>query len=98
MTQQTLDFTTPPMVNQPRFAGVDYDHERDSHRLTGQLERVYSVMRDRQWHTLESISQVTRDPQASISAQLRHLRKARFGGYVVERRHVGGGLYEYRML
>lgn len=40
------------------------------------------------------------DPAASVSAQLRHLRKPRFGGFVVEKRPRGDrerGLWEYRL-
>ena len=38
------------------------------------------------WMTLEELSHKTRYPEASISAQLRHLRKPHYGGYVVEKR------------
>lgn len=50
------------------------------------------------WWSLYSISVVTRFGGASISAQLRNLRKPRFGGYTVERRRVSAGYYEYRVL
>jgi hypothetical protein len=38
------------------------------------------------WVTLEELAGKTKFPPASISAQLRHLRKARYGGWTVERR------------
>jgi len=38
------------------------------------------------WLTLEELAQITRYPQASISAQLRHLRKPRHGGFGLEKR------------
>ena len=41
------------------------------------------------------------EPQASISARLRDLRKPRNGGYVIERRRRGEaakGIFEYRMV
>jgi hypothetical protein len=38
------------------------------------------------WLTLRELSQLTQYGEASISAQLRHLRKPRFGNYVVEKR------------
>lgn len=42
--------------------------------------------------------QVTGDPEASISAQLRHLRKHRFGGHDVQkRRRNDGAQWEYRL-
>jgi hypothetical protein len=81
-----------------RFDGPAYDHARDSARLTGQILRVFDLMADGQWRTLREIADATHDPESSISAQLRHLRKARFGGHTVEREHVGGGLYRYRLI
>ena len=38
------------------------------------------------WLTLEELGRLTSYPPASISAQLRHLRKRRHGGYHVEKR------------
>jgi hypothetical protein len=38
------------------------------------------------WMTLEELGNKTKYPQASISAQLRHLRKREHGGFVVEKR------------
>jgi hypothetical protein len=57
-------------------------------------------MRDGQWRTLYEIAKATGDPETSTSAQLRHLRKPRFGGYVVEkrRRTATAGTWEYRLL
>jgi len=82
----------------PMFDGPDYDHERDAVRLTGQLERVFRLMQDGEWRTLDEIARATEDPPASVSAQLRHLRKARFGSHHVHKRHLGNGLYEYRLV
>jgi hypothetical protein len=82
----------------PMFDGSDYDHQRDAVRLTGQLERVFMLMRDSEWRTLDDIARATGDPPASVSAQLRHLRKARFGSHQVYKRHLGNGLYEYRLV
>lgn len=38
------------------------------------------------WLTLDELAKLTQYPQASISAQLRHLRKPEYGGYAVEKR------------
>jgi hypothetical protein len=38
------------------------------------------------WLTLEELAKLTHYPPASISAQLRHLRKPEFGGYEVRKR------------
>jgi hypothetical protein len=83
-----------------RFNGPNYSKEHDQARLTGQLQRVYGLMKDGRWRTLDEIESTTGDPASSISAQLRHLRKARFGGHLVEKRIRGDrsrGLWEYRV-
>lgn len=38
------------------------------------------------WLTLRELSQLTQYGEASISAQLRHLRKPKYGSYVIEKR------------
>jgi hypothetical protein len=81
-----------------RFAGSDYVAMRDDIRLTGQLLRIWRVVNDGLWRTLGQIASSTGDPEASVSAQLRHLRKARFGAHTVEKVHLGDGLYRYRLL
>jgi alkylated DNA nucleotide flippase Atl1 len=82
----------------PRFDGAAYDHAVDHPRLSGQLLRVFDHMRDGRWQTLQQIADATGDPPASVSAQLRHLRKARFGAFVVTRRRRSAGLHEYQVL
>jgi hypothetical protein len=81
-----------------RFAGSEYEPMRDDVRLTGQLLRIWNVVSDQRWRSLDEIAQATGDPQASISAQLRHLRKERFGAHEVEKLHMGNGLYKYRVI
>lgn len=80
-----------------RFTGSDYTPMRDDPRLTGQLLRIWRVMCGGAWLSLGRIATLTGDPEASVSAQLRHLRKARFGGHQVDKRHTGDGLYEYHV-
>jgi hypothetical protein len=80
-----------------RFDGADYVPSRDDVRLTGQLERVFNLIADGKWRTLRQIAEGTGDPEASVSAQLRHLRKPRFGSHTVNRRHLERGLYEYQL-
>lgn len=86
------------MTHLHRFNGPDYDHQRDSERLSKQHERVLAVMLDHKPHTLAEIAEATGDPQASVSAQLRHLRKPRFGGHKVIKQHLGHGLYAYQLV
>jgi len=88
------------MKTESRFNGPVYDPAADKERLTRQIGRVYQCMISGQWRTLEEIAQLTGDPESSISAQLRHLRKPKFGGFVVSRRPRGDrahGLYEYQL-
>lgn len=80
----------------PLFDGPDLGPE-DHQRLNSQQFRIVRFMADHQWHTLREIAQATGSPEASASAQLRHLRKARFGSHVIQREHRGGGLYVYRL-
>ena len=71
----------------------------DIPRLNKQLASVYAVMHWGHWVTLPELQE--RIPQAttqSLSARIRDFRKAKFGGYLVERRRVtDSGLYEYRL-
>lgn len=83
------------------FDGPAYEPVFDKERLTGQLLRIYTLMRDGQWRTLNEIADQTDSPQASVSAQLHHLRKPRFGGHEVKRRRRGDpslGLWEYMVV
>ena len=80
-----------------RFDGSDYDHKRDGIRLTGQLERVFDVMKNGQWITLRELADRSRCPEASASAQLRNLRKERFGGFVIEKKYDHNGLFLYKL-
>lgn len=84
------------------FDGDDYTHDRDYIRLSTQLDRVYKVVSDGKWYTLSEIASKTNSPEASVSAQLRNLRKAKFkeqygDDYDIVREHVSGGLYRYQM-
>lgn len=89
----------PEDLPDAKFNGPEYMAEPEVHhvRLRGQILRIFNLMKDGKWRTLEEIEFATRDPQASISAQLRHLRKKRFGGHTVEREHLGHGLYRYKV-
>jgi len=85
---------------EPHFNGPAYQPELDFQRLQGQIRRVWDAMKDTRWRTLSEIASVTGDPEASISAQLRHLRKERFGSHTVNRRARGRstGLHEYQVV
>ena len=83
-------------MNTTRFNGSDYVHERDSGRLSAQLSRVFDCIRSGSWMTLEEIAVAADAPAPSVSAQLRHLRKKRFGEHIIEKRYEGDGLYRYK--
>ena len=86
------------LFNQPDFDGSDYDSKLDRVRLTGQIERIFDCMADGKFRTLGEIEAITKDGQSSISAQLRNLRKERFGLHtVLKRRRYEAGLFEYKL-
>ncbi len=68
--------------------------EYDARRLRSQREIIRDVMLSaadcETWLTLGELRALTRYGEASISAQLRHLRKSENGGYEVVKRHREG--------
>lgn len=78
--------------------GRTYDDRRDRLRLNRQARMIYDVMIDGRWRSLADINHLTAEPEASISARLRDLRKPRFGSHLVERRYIAHGVWEYRVL
>jgi hypothetical protein len=82
------------------FDGVTIVPEFDRIRLGKQLRRVLQCLLIGDWLTLAEIRHRTRDPEASISARIRDLRKPKFGGHTIDRRRRGepsDGLWEYRL-
>lgn len=88
----------PSTNSKTRFNGSDYQATRDDVRLSTQLLRVWNAVCTGRWLTLSEIEALTGDPPASISAQLRHLRKPRFGAHTLEKEYIGYGLYKYRVI
>jgi len=87
-------------LRRPRFDGATFSPEHDEARLGAQMSRVLTVMRDGEWRTLAELSRAAEAPEASVSARLRDLRKARFGAWTIARRRRGEparGLWEYRL-
>lgn len=103
-----METSNPSCAVIPSTFGPAYDLELDGKRLNTQLETIAALMEQArtngQWLTLQEIEGITGYTSASISAQLRHLRKAQFGSHVVEkRRREGrdgnvGGTYEYMVV
>jgi hypothetical protein len=85
------------------FKGTDYVPERDEKRLTGQLGRVYGVMSDERWRSPEGIKAAIftkyrrSDRLDSVMRMMRHLKRD-VPGCDVEKRHVEGGIFEYRLV
>ncbi len=103
-------FARPPAVTTDmeysgkRFDGVTYDPQYDQKRLSNQMQRVFDVMKDGQWRTLDELGTALEPggpiTPVSSSSRLRDLRKARFGGHQVDRRarDRAAGLFEYRLV
>lgn len=85
----------PDSLKGPRD-GLTFAPERDTDRLNRQAQLVFRVVSDGEWHTLGDIAAKTDQPEASVSARLRDLRKERFGSHVIARRYLRDGLWEYR--
>jgi hypothetical protein len=79
------------------FDGETYIPKRDGTRLGRALGETLSIMQDGEWHTINEIASRVRCSSPAASARIRDLRKEKFGGYNVERRHVSKGLWEYRI-
>ena len=95
-------YNPPKERSKARFNGAVYDPYYDDDRLTKQLGRVWSALwSTKKYQTLEELADKTNDPPASISAQLRHLRKERFGSYIIDKQprgERGAGLWEYKLI
>src|SRR5713226_5964752 len=88
-------------------------HRRELLRIARRRQRdvlcdvMLSARQCETWLTLDELAKLTHCPPASISAQLRHLRKPEYGGFAVEKRPraVGkvlrgedfGTVWEYQM-
>jgi len=79
----------------------NYDPEYDRQRLSGQLLRIWELMIDGKYRTLRQISDITGDPEPSVSARLRALRKPDHGGFQINKRFnhpTQRGKWEYQVL
>ena len=69
-------------------------------------DAMLAAAKSEKWLTLSELARLTGYGEASISAQLRHLRKSQYGGYLLAKRCRGEGrvdgagrgpLWEYRL-
>jgi hypothetical protein len=88
-SQKDSDTPSQEPVKPPHFDGETYDPPKDQKRLTRQLERVYELVKTGEWYTLAEIAAKTGDPEGSIGARLRDLRKEKFGAYDIRRKREG---------
>ncbi len=81
------------------FDGETYIPILDHKRLTGMLQRVFTVMSDGNWHRLSELSARCQGSETSMSARVRDLRKDKFGAHKVDaERHPSiKGLWLYRL-
>ena len=91
-------FTYTPLVILGDRDGETFDHKRDVKRLNAQAQRVWNVMADGRWYSLREIAAKCGDPEASISARIRDLKKPQFGAFKVESICVKRGLWRYKLV
>lgn len=85
------------MIDPKDFAfggGATYDAALDFGRLSNNLQRVYHLMMDGQWHTVDSLAQVG---GLTWSRRVRDLRGTVWGPMLVNSERIKGGLWKYRI-
>ena len=95
---ETQETGLPSPLPSRAFDGITYEPKRDYTRLKSQIGRVFELMKDGQWRTLEQIANTVGGTEAAVSARLRDHRKEKYGSHTVERWNVGNGLYRYRLV
>lgn len=93
-----IDLFNQPENPTPQITGSDYDEKLDKKRLNTQYDKIFNLMKDGCYRTLQEISIALPFPEASISAQLRNMRKE---GHTVLKQRRGEkskGLFEYKLI
>lgn len=96
----------PPKGPVPDFDGRTYDRQFDYERLKTKFEKVFECMKDGRWRTIDEICAITGIDirgSAGVSARLRDMRKAKFGGHTLNRRSPKTtgrekGVHEYQLI
>ena len=87
ITEQELHFHGPDIT------------EEENKKMSAAMLRVFSLMKDGQWRTLENLMNVIGSPTQSIAIYLRAFREKRYGGHIVNKRKVGKGrIFEYQLI
>jgi hypothetical protein len=104
--------TVGELVTKRSTFGPAYSEPLDGERIHTQFTilLIYMLAEGRadRWHSLAEIETYYKKlhpfarpcPQASISAQLRHMRKPQFGSYILEKRRrpsLSVGTWEYKL-
>lgn len=106
MTTQQLGLpgVPGPEPRPPLFGGSTYVPERDAQRLGTQLAAVRQILLQGDWWRLGDLTDAVASltgcmaSQTGVSARVRDLRKHRFGGYQVEKRALGRGVWLYHLV
>lgn len=77
---------------------VNPKDEDRAFKLTGDLKMIFDIMSDGQAHLVSDIAFDLNLPECSVSAQIRHLRKSKFGGHKIKRISLTKGLSAYQMI
>ena len=92
-----FDYEAPPaQMLQGDRDGETFNRSRDRKRLDTAMERVFAVLKDRQWHTLRELADKAGCSETCASARVRDLRKPQHGGWTVAREYVDAGLWRYK--
>lgn len=76
----------------------DYQSGQDHTRLARQHRDIKTLMLDGVWRTVKEISEKLSYPETSVSAQIRHLRRPKFGSWTVNRRRrLNSAVSEYQL-
>lgn len=87
---------TDNLNNQVEMFTKAYDIE--GNELKGSHQKIYDAMKDGKWITLETLAKKVGMTGSGASACMRNLRMPKFGSYTVERKHIKGTLYKYRLV
>jgi hypothetical protein len=61
------------------------------------IETLFTTMSDGKQYTLDQLSYILGAEPQTVSARLRDLRKTKYGGHTVTRKHLGGRVYGYTL-
>lgn len=80
--------------------GATFQESLDGERVRTQMQVIRDFMLSHDFVTLSEIEHCLKYPSASISAQLRHLKKDKFGGYELEKKRLSinnAGTWLYKL-